>query len=90
MFSCVQMMTKSIEETGSSPFGELPPPREGFDMPAYVAKLQTIDAASFAAELGATPVTYPCVIVQCGSGTNCTIVSLMFVNRFIKQLGVHM
>jgi len=45
------------------------------DVPAYCTKQMTNESATFAAELNAVPIAFPCALVQAGSATTCAIVS---------------
>jgi len=69
----LQVMLR-CEQEGIVPFGELTTPPT-IDVPAYCTKLMTVDPATFADELSAASITFPCALVQCGSATACPIVS---------------
>lgn len=65
---------QGYREAGIQGFGDVPPPSQGIDIPTYVMKLMTTNGAALAEEFSAKSLTYPCVLVQCGSATGSVIV----------------
>jgi hypothetical protein len=69
---------KKYEDAGLG-FGDLPVQQSGVDVQPFVTRLFTADPATLADELRSTPVTYPCLVMLCGSATAADIVSMLAI-----------
>jgi hypothetical protein len=73
------------KEANVNAYGEQASLTEGFDLMGYITKLMTTDVKTLADEISNEPLTFPCLLVQCGSATNISIVRIIFFYAIIGE-----